>query len=102
MRVNDPNVGALGPETLRGTGATQPAEALRSARGGRGPAGSGDGTDRVALSEWSGRVQELAVDSPERAARIEKLSAEVRTGRYQADPLLVSQRLVEEALKPRP
>lgn len=101
MRVNDPNVGALGPDALAGTGAAKSAEAARSARGGRGAAG-GEAADRVALSEWSGRVQELAAESPERTARLEKLSAEVRAGRYQVDPLLVSRQLIEEAIKPKP
>jgi hypothetical protein len=101
MRVNDPNAGALSPDALSGTGVAKAGEAARAGRSGRGSAAGGEAPDRVALSEWSSRVRELAVDSPERTARLERLSAEVRAGRYRADPLLLGRLLIEDALKPK-
>lgn len=67
--------------------------------GGRSGAGRADaGADRVHLSDFSGRLLATAsMDTPERAARVERLAAEVRSGRYQTDALEVSRRLIQEA-----
>jgi hypothetical protein len=105
MRVNDPNASGLPPGALTGTGLGKAQETGRTSRagwGGRGEAAGEESPDRVALSDLSGRVRELAADSPERVARLEKLSADVRAGRYEADPLELSRRLIEETLKPLP
>ena len=57
-------------------------------------------TDGVHLSELSGRLLEVVRgESPEQAARLERLAAEVQAGRHQVDPLAVSRRLVDEALE---
>lgn len=56
-------------------------------------------SDSVGLSELSVRLLGLArVEAPERAARIERLAMEVRSGRYHVDPLAVARRIVDEAL----
>lgn len=56
--------------------------------------------DRVHLSDLSDRLLKVSsAQSAERAARLERLSAEVQAGRYQADPLKVSRALIEETLK---
>ena len=55
-------------------------------------------SDRVNLSDLSGRLLRLlAVEPPERTARIEQLTADVRAGRYEADTLAVSRSMIEEA-----
>lgn len=55
--------------------------------------------DGVQLSELSGRLLKLASgESPERAARLERLAADLRAGRYPVDPMAVSRRLIDEAL----
>lgn len=103
MRVNDPNTSGVAPEALGGHGVGKAQEAARPARAGaagRSGSAAGETPDRVALSELSSKVRELAVDAPERAARLERLAVEVGAGRYQVDALELSRRLVEEALVP--
>lgn len=104
MRVDDPNTTRVAPEAPGGQGISRAQEMSRSVRA--GAAGSartvpGESADRVALSELGSRIRELAVDAPERAVRLEKLSAEVGAGRYQVDALELSRRLIEQALVPR-
>jgi len=59
---------------------------------------SGDSGDRVQLSEFSRRLKELAAESPERAARLERLRNEVRANRYNADARQTSRRLLQDGL----
>lgn len=104
MRVDDPNTTRVAPEAAGGPGISRAQETSRPVRA--GAAGTartvpGESPDRVALSELGSRIRELAVDAPERAARLEKLSAEVGAGRYQVDALELSRRLIEQALVPR-
>ncbi len=103
MRVDDPNTNRLAPEAPGGQGISRAQEAarpLRAAVAGASRAASGESPDRVALSELGSRIRELAVDGPERAARLEKLRVEVSAGRYQVDALELSRRLIEQALVP--
>ena len=59
--------------------------------------------DHVQLSDLSGRLVEmLGAEAPDRTARIEKLTAEYRSGRYQPDALAASQGMVAEALANEP
>ncbi len=59
--------------------------------------------DHVQLSDLSGRLVEmLREDAPDRAARIAKLTAEYRGGRYQPNALAASQGIVAEALANEP
>ena len=53
--------------------------------------------DQIQLSELSRQMRLLSADSPERQARIEQLSAEVASGRYDVDPGLISASLIEES-----
>ncbi len=44
----------------------------------------------------------LGTETPERAARLERLAAEVRSGRYIVDALAVSRGIIDDALKNEP
>ncbi|MBI1791220.1 MAG: flagellar biosynthesis anti-sigma factor FlgM [Acidobacteria bacterium] len=75
------------------------AEAVEARSGARGAAGSRVEEDRAVLSGLAGRLsQALEAESPERAARVEQLRAEVASGRYRADALGISRGIVREAL----
>ena len=98
MKVNDAYAaGVLPPQA----GKTGPAEAVTpGAENKQAASRAASEADQVQLSELSDRLLKIAsAQSPERAARLERLRAEVRAGRYQVDPLKVSHALVEEALK---
>ena len=103
MKVNDPNLTGAAASQTGGTGLekTQLTDAHRRGRTGRDPS-LAEAPDRVSLSAMSEHVKALAVDSPNRIAKLEKLSSDVATGRYQVDAQALSQRLVEDALKPAP
>jgi anti-sigma28 factor (negative regulator of flagellin synthesis) len=59
-------------------------------------------TDRVQLSSLSHHISAQAVDSPERASRIERLSQLVQSGRYHVDSRAVSRALVDELISTSP
>ena len=98
MKINDAYASGASPSQAEKTGQ---AEALRpGADNKQAVSRAASEADRVQLSELSDRLLKIAsAQSPERAARLERLSAEVRVGRYQVDPLKVSHALIEEALK---
>ncbi len=97
MKIHDAylqSTGASQPKPTEQTGATAPARPESPRRTEQAA------SDSVGLSELSVRLLELArVEDPQRAARIERLALEVRSGRYQADPLAVARRIVDEALE---
>ncbi len=67
--------------------------------GARKTGSTGDGGDRVDISTLSGRLlSSLDMDGPERAARLEQLSALVKSGQYQPDAPAISRKIVDEAL----
>ena len=103
MRVNDPSTNGLAPEALGGQGVQKSHQTAQPGRGSaaRSAMAPGESPDRVALSELSNRVRELAVEAPDRTARLERLRLEVSAGRYQVDALELSRQLIEEALLPR-
>ena len=103
MRVNDPSTNGLAPEALGGQGVQKSQQTAQSGRGSaaRSAMAPGESPDRVALSELSSRVRDLAVETPEQAARLERLHVEVSAGRYHVDALELSRQLLEEALLPR-
>ncbi|HWR49750.1 MAG TPA: flagellar biosynthesis anti-sigma factor FlgM [Bryobacteraceae bacterium] len=69
--------------------------------GARRTGSAGDAGDRVDISTLSGRLlSSLDMDGPERAARLEQLSALVKSGRYQPDAPAISRKIVDEALGP--
>jgi len=56
--------------------------------------------DEVELSELTGKLcGRLGAEDPERAARLERLAAEVQSGRYRVDSLAVGKHLLDEALR---
>jgi flagellar biosynthesis anti-sigma factor FlgM len=98
MRIQDTYTsGALPPQT----GKTGQAEAVTPGAENKQAASRAAGQeDQVHLSELSGRLLRIAsTQSPERAARLERLGADVRAGRYQVDAMRVSRALIEEVLK---
>ena len=95
MKVNDPGSNPLGATQI---GGARPAETGLD-KTGRQPDSLTTAKDEVSLSDLSGRLRELDSESPERAARLERLAAEVKSGRYNVDPAEVSHRIVNDALK---
>jgi flagellar biosynthesis anti-sigma factor FlgM len=85
---------ATPPGKTEQPGAVAPSEAK-----GEAAAGAAREPDQVQLSDLTERLAKLlGPESPDRAARLERLAAEVQSGRYHVDTLAVSRRLVDEAL----
>ena len=100
MRVNDSSAANVAANQA-GHAELERARQAGTGTGGRSRESSAaDSPDRVALSEMGSRLRELALDSPERVARLDKLSADVAAGRYQADAEAVSRSLLDEMLRP--
>ena len=96
MRINDQNSSGISSSQL---GRTQETES--GGRQGRpGQAGSAGG-DHVRLSNLADSLRSLSSDAPERAAHLEKLSAEVKAGRYSVDATALSNKIVSDALQGR-
>lgn len=97
MKIHDPYLTGAGASQLNQT--QQPAT-VTSAQTERDTKPAETAHDSVGISELSIRLLELArIESPERVARLERLAAEIRSGRYQVDPLAVSRRIVDAALQ---
>ncbi len=97
MKINEAYLSGAAPSQIQQTQQTAGAAPARSETSHK-PAASP--TDSVGLSELSVRLLELSrAEPPERAARLERLAAEVRSGRYQVDPLALSRRLIDDALE---
>jgi hypothetical protein len=96
MKVND---SALTNASAARLGGTAPAEGRPGTRKSeQAPAG-----DTVQLSELSSRLaQRLEPSNPDRAAHLERLTALVRSGDYNPDPVEISRGIVDEALSPEP
>ncbi|MCW5981273.1 MAG: flagellar biosynthesis anti-sigma factor FlgM [Bryobacteraceae bacterium] len=102
MKVNDPNLNPLAGGSVGSSERAGQAEHIRrGGPGGRYDGSLDDSPDRVALSSLSAQVRALGADSSERISRLERLSADVRSGRYQVDAAAVSRSLVEQSLKPK-
>ncbi len=94
MKVNDPNSARIAP------GALEQTQRLDEAAGKRASEARGrQSEDKVQLSDLADSIQELSADSPQRAELVEKLAAEYREGRYEADPVETSRALVADALQ---
>lgn len=96
MKINDPTSAGI-PSTKMGE-----AQATGSvARGGKtgAPVSNGSAGDQVQLSDLASTVRSLASDSPERAARLDRLAHEVQTGRYRVDAQALSTSMVSAALQ---
>jgi anti-sigma28 factor (negative regulator of flagellin synthesis) len=96
MKVNDPNTAGISSSSL---GQTQRLDELAARRQVENARTQANNEDRVQLSNLAGTLQELSVDSPEREALVEHLTAEYREGRYQPDPRETSSALITETLK---
>ena len=100
MKIQDAYLPSSGASQLKPTDPAAQSAPVTSSRVDPGQRAAASPSDRVGLSELSMRLLELArVESPERAARIERLAEQVRSGRYEVDALAVSRRIVEEALQ---
>jgi anti-sigma28 factor (negative regulator of flagellin synthesis) len=102
MKVNDPNLAGMTPDSIGGAGLNraQPTD-MKNRQGGAGAGtGIGDSPDSVSLSGLGSQLRAMTVDSPERLQRLEKLSADVETNRYQVDAHKVGDRLIEDAIRP--
>ena len=96
MRINDQNLTGISSSQL---GRTQETESGN--RHGRGAGPGAAGNDQVQLSSLAGSLQALTGETPERAAHLERLSAEVAAGRYTVDAQALSQKIVDEAIQNR-
>ncbi|MEJ5366890.1 MAG: flagellar biosynthesis anti-sigma factor FlgM [Bryobacteraceae bacterium] len=95
MKIDDRNAANLNPAALDQARLAEAAEAQRASRAGL--PNQQDGSDRVALSELSARLQELAGGGDAREARIQALAAEFEAGRYEPDLDAVADALIAEA-----
>jgi flagellar biosynthesis anti-sigma factor FlgM len=86
----------MSPSQIGGTQAPDTA----SIRQKRAESARGDSRDEVSLSDLGTKLRELDAESPERAARLEQLAAEVAAGRYRVDAMKVSERIIEDVLRP--
>jgi anti-sigma28 factor (negative regulator of flagellin synthesis) len=87
MKVNDASSGSI-------SGAGKPLEiqALTNVTGGKKT--SGATSDQVQLSSLSSQLSALQPDSPQRAARVERIAAMVSSGSYSVGSMDVSQSIV--------
>ncbi len=99
MKVNDSQTANLANVGASGVGKASETESLNRAQGTQ-PVGSGGAeTDRVSLSNLSGTLRAAMAGSPEREARLEKLSAEVQSGRYHVDSATLSKDIITDAFQ---
>jgi flagellar biosynthesis anti-sigma factor FlgM len=95
MKINDANVAGLASP---GIGKTQEAEQGARLRQGRTGDGTSSSTDQVQLSNLSETLRASDSESPERAAQVERLSADVQAGRYHVDSAKVSNKIVQDSI----
>lgn len=95
MKIDDRNAANLNPAALDQARLAEAAEAQRASRAGL-PTQT-ESSDRVALSEVSARLQELAGGGDAREARIQALAAQFEAGRYEPDLDAVADALIAEA-----
>ncbi len=95
MKIDDRNAANLNPAALDQARLAEAAEAQKAAKAGQ--TGQQGMSDRVALSEFSARLRELAGGGEAREARIQALAEEFGAGRYEPDPGAVADALIAEA-----
>ena len=100
MRVEDKYMSGIGPSELNRAQAAEVAK--RQTGKGVDGAGPGGGTDEVALSTLTERLQGLSAHleetgegSPSREARLKELSAVVQSGKYEPDLEALSGKLID-------
>jgi flagellar biosynthesis anti-sigma factor FlgM len=97
MKINDVYTSSQAAVTYQSQ--TQKTESAQGAAAAKGVANKGSGgSDEVNLSSLANVLQDAVTESPERAAYLEKLSAEFAAGTYQADPQAVAKSLIGETL----
>jgi len=99
MKVNDPNASGHSAGQVGGSGLERVRQAELERSGGQYRDSSlSKSDDRVDLSQLGAALQTLGTDSPERVAWMEKLSAQVASGRYQPNVESITRGLIEDAL----
>ena len=96
MKINDANVAGLGSQ---GIAKTQEAEQGARVRQSRIGDGSSSSADKVQLSSLSETLRASDSESPERAAHLEWLSADVQAGRYHVDSAELSKSIIQDSIK---
>ncbi len=99
MKIQDAYLAGAAASQLQKAQEVLPAEHTEKKREAQA-AGPADGAQ---VSDLAARLVEFArAGGPEAAAKIGRLAADFRAGRYQPDPLAVSQRLIQEAFETEP
>ena len=98
MRINDANQQPITNQPVRGKEPIRVESGYQKVREGSVDSGAG-ATDTFTLSSLSAAINAQTEDSPERSAKIDKLTKEVDAGRYKPDSKVVSKKLVEDALR---
>lgn len=98
MRVDDSNAREVGQ-----SGLNRASEATRIERSsGYGSIGRSDrADDRVQLSTLGAQLRAEESESPERTAHIERLRADVASGRYQLDAGATASRMIDDSIQPK-
>ncbi len=96
MKINDANIAGLGSQ---GIAKTQEAEQGARVRQSRIGDGSSSSADKVQLSNLSETLRASDSESPERAAHLERLSADVQAGRYRVDSAELSKSIIQDSIK---
>lgn len=96
MKINNENV----PGDIGSSGISKAQETNEAARGRQGRVGDGaaSSTDRVQLSNLSETLRASDSESPERAARLQQLTADIAAGRYHADSTEVSKSIIKDSI----
>lgn len=99
MTVNESSLNQAAASQL---GKAQGAEAVKP--GGARKAGEVQApqqqSDRVQLSDLSSRLVQMAsMESPERVARVDKMAAEFKAGRYQPNSQATSAGIIQDAMR---
>jgi hypothetical protein len=99
MNVNDPNLSGLSNAGLGGASGASGARPVDNQKSTSGAGRRADrSTDLVQLSDLSRQLRASDLDSPERLAQLDKVRADVQSGRYQPDPVTIAQAVVRNAL----
>ncbi len=97
MKVNDSTLSQAAASQL---GKTRESEGVGAGGARKSAAGGLQDGDQVQLSNLSGRLLDMVrADSADRTARIERLAADYRAGRYEADPVEVSRGIIGDAMR---
>ncbi len=95
MKINDANVAGLGSQGIAKTQDAEQAARVRQSKIGE----QSSSTDKVQLSNLSETLRASEGESPERAAHLERLSADVQAGRYHVDSAALSKSIIQDSIK---